>query len=211
MSTWRLGATALLLSLAACAVQPVRQPPSAPATEAQLQSQARRAAVLSTHRQWTMQGRVALSNGRQGGSGRIDWQQNGDAYSMALSAPITRQSWRLSGDNHSVRLEGLDGGTRQGDDAEALLRDATGWVVPVAALAGWVRGIAAPHMGPATLAFDPQGRLTTLRQGNWTIDYADWQLQPPLGVELPHRLNASQDDARVRLVIDAWHEGASAP
>jgi outer membrane lipoprotein LolB len=211
MSCLRLGAFLLVLSLAACAGQPLRQARPAPATAAQLQAQAQRAAVLSAHPRWTMQGRVALSNGRQGGSGRIEWQQDRNVYSVSLSAPITRQSWRLSGDGRSARLEGLEGGTRQGTDAQVLLRDATGWVIPVSALAAWVRGIAAPELPPAEAAFDVQGRLTELQQGGWTIDYSDWQPQSGLGVELPHRLNASQGDARVRLVIDAWQDGAGPP
>jgi outer membrane biogenesis lipoprotein LolB len=50
-------------------------------------------------------GRVALSNGRSGGSGRIEWQQSGDRYEVTLSAPVSRQSWRLSGDAESARIE----------------------------------------------------------------------------------------------------------
>jgi outer membrane lipoprotein LolB len=206
-----LGPLALALSLAACAVQPVHESPPSPATAAQIQGQARRAAVLSAHSRWAMQGRVALSNGRQGGSGRIDWQQEGATYSVSLSAPITRQSWRLDSDGRSARLEGLEDGPREGADAEALLRDATGWVVPVSALGAWMRGTAAPELPPAELAFDAQGRLAELRQAGWVIDYSDWRSQAALGLELPHRLNAAQGDARVRLVIDAWQDGASAP
>lgn len=204
-------AVALAASLAACVGQPVRQSPLSPPDAAQLQSQAQRIAVLTAHPQWTLQGRVALSNGRQGGSGRIDWQQDGAAYSVSLSAPITRQSWRLTGDGASVRLDGLDGGPREGANAEALLRDATGWTIPVAALGSWVRGMEAPGLPPAQLAFDSQGQLAELRQGGWTIDYSSWEPQPALGVALPHRLDAGQGDARVRLVIDAWQEGAHPP
>jgi outer membrane lipoprotein LolB len=211
MNCTRIGSAALLLLLAACAGQPTRQSPLLPATASQMQSLAQRTAKLSAHPQWTLQGRVALSNGHQGGSGRIDWQQDRDRYSVSLSAPITRQSWRLSGDGHSARLDGLDGGAREGADAEVLVREATGWVIPVAALGAWVRGEAAAQLPAAELQFDTQGHLARLQQGGWTIDYSDWQPQPAFGVELPHRLDARQGEARVRLVIDAWQDGVSAP
>jgi outer membrane lipoprotein LolB len=211
MSASRFAAMAVLLSLAGCAAQPVRQPSLSPPTALQIQAQAQRVAVLSAHSQWTLQGRVALSNGRQGGSGRIDWQQDGSAYSVSLSAPITRQSWRLTGDGRTARLEGLDGGPRESSDAQALLRETTGWVIPVSALGAWVRGMAAPGLPTANLAFDATGHLARIEQGGWTIDYSSWQPQPSLGIELPHRLDATQQDARVRLVIDAWQDGASAP
>jgi outer membrane lipoprotein LolB len=203
-------ATAVAVMLVACVAQPVRQaPPVAnPAAEA---AQLTRIAVLATHAQWSLQGRVALSNGHNGGSGRIDWRQDGSRYEVGLSAPITRQSWRMSGDATHARLEGLAGGPREGTDAETLLRETTGWVIPVEALASWVRGAADAGLPPATLQFKPDGRLAQLQQASWTIDYADWQPQTGLGIELPHRLNASRGDARVRLVIDAWQEGAATP
>lgn len=196
--------------LAACVAQPVRQVPpvSNPAAEA---AQVARVAVLATHAKWSLQGRVALSNGRNGGSGRIEWHQDGQRFEVALSAPVTRQSWRLSGDSGVARLEGLDGGPREGTDAETLLRETTGWVIPVAALVSWVRGAADSQPAPATLQYGADGRLNRLQQADWTIDYADWRPQAGLGIELPHRLNASRGDARVRLVVDAWQEGAAAP
>src|SRR3546814_15014257 len=70
-------------------------------------------------------GRVALSGGsRGGGTGRIEWQQAGDRYRVTLSAPVSRQSWRLSGDDASATIEGIAGGPRSDTDVERLLREA---------------------------------------------------------------------------------------
>jgi outer membrane lipoprotein LolB len=207
----RVVPAALALLLAACAGQPVRESPLLPPTVAQQQAQAARVALLAAHPRWGLQGRVALSNGREGGSGRIDWSQDGPRYDVALSAPITRQSWRLSGDGQAATLEGLAGGTRSGPDAQALLQDATGWTIPVAALAAWVRGAAAPGLPAARLHYGLDGRLARLDQAGWTIDYTDWRPDPELGTELPGRLTAVRDAARVRLVVDAWQPGAAGP
>jgi outer membrane lipoprotein LolB len=212
MRGWLDAGVALAIGglLAACAGQPKRTAPPVSDAAAR-QAQVERTTVLAAHPRWSLQGRVALSNGRNGGSGRIEWQQDGPRYGVALSAPVTRQSWRLTGDGGSARLEGLDGGDRQGPDAQALLHEATGWIIPVAALASWVRGTADLQLPPATLQFDADGRLASLQQSGWTIDYSQWQPQPTLGIELPHRLDASHGDARVKLVIDAWEAGEAAP
>jgi outer membrane lipoprotein LolB len=211
MKWWNASAIAVAMLLSACAMQSVR--PTVPAvTTANAQAQqSTRAATLSTHQQWALQGRVGLSNGHNGGSGRIDWRQDGMHYDVTLSAPITRQGWRLSGDADRARLDGLTGGAREGANAENLLRDATGWVIPVAALASWVRGKSAATLPTPTLQFAPDGHLSQLQQGGWTIDYSDWRMQPTLDIDLPHRLNASQGDAKVRLVIDQWQDGAVGP
>jgi len=195
-----------VLLLGACAGRAPREalPPLAttPAVH-----QAQREAALAMRPDWSLQGRVALSNGRDGGSGRIDWQQHGEHYSVALSAPITRQSWRLSGDAGGARLEGLDGGPRDGADPARLLREATRWEIPVTALADWVRGLrASADHGPAQLAFGVDGRLARIEQDGWTIDYSAWQAHAG-GTELPVRLNARRGEASVRLVVDRWEVG----
>ena len=206
-----------LVWLAACAGQPIREAPPVPAA-AELATQEAREAALRADEDWALAGRVALANGDRGGSGRLDWRQAGDRYSVSLSAPITRQSWRLGIGPDGATLEGLDGGPRHGPDASELLLRSTGWRIPVEALPDWLRGARAPGLGPAVMAFGPDGRLARMEQGGWTIEYSDWGL-PVAGAEaaagdgigpgvaLPHRLEAVRGDARVRLVVDKWDAG----
>ena len=40
---------------------------------------------------WALTGRVALSNGKDGGSGRITWSQAAGEARIELTAPVTRQ------------------------------------------------------------------------------------------------------------------------
>ena len=207
-SLYRVLPLVAVLLLGACAGRAPREvlPPldAAPAVH-----QTQREAALATHPDWSLQGRVALSNGRDGGSGRIDWQQQGDRYTVALSAPITRQSWRLSGDAAGALLEGLDGGPREGADPAQLLREATRWEIPVAALADWVRGLPAPAAahGPATIAYGTDGRVAAIEQDGWRIGYDAWTTVD--GIELPVRLDARRGEASVRLAVDAWFFGGA--
>lgn len=200
---WAWAAAAVLL--AGCAGTAPRQalPPVAGDPP---QHQQRREIALAAVPSWAMAGRVALSNGRDGGSGRIDWSQQGGSYTVSLSAPVTRQSWRLSGEPGQARLEGLEGGTRRGPDAGALLLEATRWEIPVEALRSWVRGMRADvgMFGAASMHFAEDGRLSRLQQAGWSVEYADWRATPGAPVELPHRLNAVRADAKVRLVVDEW-------
>lgn len=210
----RLAVLAGLLALAGCVSVPQPTPAavlSAPAQAAALADQSAREQALQAAPTWSLAGRVAIARGEEGGSGRIEWQQQGDRYAVSLSAPVTRQSWRLAGDAGSARLEGIEGGTREGPDAARLLLEATRLEVPVAALASWLRGARADaaRFGPAELGFDADGRLVRLVQGGWTVDYASWGA-PTAGLPaLPVRVLAERGDARVRLVVDAWDAAAS--
>lgn len=203
----RFLAIAAALLLTACVAQPVRQalPPDQSAAAEALQ--VAREQLLRQQPSWSLQGRMAVSNGRNGGSGRIEWTQDDRRFDVSLSAPVTRQSWRLVGDTSMARLEGLDGGTRDGPDAAVLLRDATGWEIPVTALADWVRGVRAQGAGVALATYGLDGRLLRLEQGGWSIDY-HWPLADSAGggakPTLPVRLDARRGDASVRLIVDQW-------
>lgn len=202
--------------LAACTSVPVRPAlqtvdlaPSALA-DAQSRLAARETAVRALP-QLAFNGRVAMSNGRDGGSGRIEWLQTGAVYRVTLSAPVTRQSWQLQGGPQGARIDGLDGGPREGADVGLLLRETTGFEIPVSAMAAWAAGARADVAvsGPAEVAFDAGGRLARVQQDGWTIDYLEWQPEPAAGAApaLPTRINAQRGDARVRLVVDSWAPG----
>jgi outer membrane lipoprotein LolB len=199
------------LSLAGCATRgptvdaPVLRDPEALA--AAQAGQATRAAWLASQPDWSFAGRVAVNANGKGGSGRIDWQQTGPAYLVALSAPVTRQSWRLGGDlqSRAARLEGLGGGPREAADADRLLREATGWDIPVASMAHWARGVADPSSPAEGAEYDAEGRLRSLTQQGWRVDYLDWF--PAEGAQplMPRRMEARRQGATVKVAIDQWH------
>lgn len=204
-SLLRIAVLSAALVSVGCAVQPRREP-LPPGMEAAAQArQAEREAALRPLADWSLEGRIAVSNDGKGGSGRIDWTQRGQAYVVSLSAPVTRQSWRLSAGPDGARLEGIEGGPRSGPDAQQLLLEATGWAIPVGALSDWVRGLRAEAAGPARMEFEATGRLARLHQGGWVIDYV-WPdaADASAGPVLPRRLDARQGEARVRLLVDTW-------
>ena len=212
-----LSAAALCLALTACqSMPPAAAPGNVLTGETQIQAamkvqQARVVGLGLDEAQcdgpvWAMTGRVALSNGKDGGSGRIEWNQGAGRTQVTLSAPVTRQSWTLTADAGGVALDGVAGGPLRGQDAAQLLRESTGWEIPVGALGCWLRGAPADTatMGNANSVFGTDQRLLRIEQGGWVIDYSNWQPDPASGIELPTRINAEQAPNRVRLVVDRW-------
>ena len=198
------------LSMAGCATRgpavdspALRDPEAVAAAQA---AQATRAAWLASQPDWSFAGRVAVNANGKGGSGRIDWQQTGTGYLVALSAPVTRQSWRLGGDlqTRAARLEGLEGGLREGADADRLLREATGWDIPVASMVHWARGVADPSAATEGVEYDADGRLRTLTQEGWRVDYLDWFPAEGSQPFMPRRMEARRQGATVKVAVDQW-------
>jgi outer membrane lipoprotein LolB len=208
-------AAGVALSLSACVSLDERKAPAAPGvvttvSAAAQQAEAARVEALRAQPDWSFQGRVAVNKGRNGGNGRIEWQQQSRQYVVELSAPVTRQSWKLSGDSHHEggRLEGLDGGPREGDDAQQVLLEATGWDIPVNQLPDWVRGLVAADTAAAEqVERDADGRPRRVRQMGWEVQYLDWYPAEGDRPVLPRRIEAVNGDAKVRLVVDSWALG----
>ena len=206
----KIGIVALLaqvLLLAGCAGAPLR--PALPAADvaAAEGAQVQRERALARTSDWSLAGRVAVSNAGKGGSGRIEWDQDGPVYLITLSAPVTRQGWQLTGDANAARLEGLEGGPRTGPDARLLLLAATGWDIPVVALADWVRGARAQALAPARIEYGTDGLPRRIEQDGWSIEYR-WSSEAVAAagqVLLPSRVDASRGEARVKLIVDEWN------
>lgn len=184
-----------LLALAACAPVRVRETPAA------LAAQQTREAKLAPLTHWTLTAHIGVSNGRDGGSGDLSWEQNGDAFRFTVRAPVTGKTWTLSGDSgHSV-LEGVDPQPDTDSDAQRLLHDRLGWDVPLADLRAWVRGLRA-FGSPASVQYDEHDLPAVIEQNGWKVEYRDWFAgrDPPL----PRKVFASRVDARVRMVIESW-------
>jgi outer membrane lipoprotein LolB len=195
----RLLALALPLLLAACVPrEAVRMQGDAGLLGAQL---AREKALAGADR-WVLQGRLGVSNGRDGGSGSFSWTQNGENYEFVLRGPaISGMNFRLSGNPDGALLEGLDTGPVRGPDAEALMHKALGWEVPLRDLRAWVLGLRADS-GPAELSFGEDRLPSLLQQDGWAVDYREWDgtRQPPL----PTKVFASKPPYKVKLSIESW-------
>lgn len=164
-----------------------------------LQHQAERERELASHPHWGLTGKIAVSDGRDGGSGRISWQQRGDHFEIELRAPVTGRSWRLIGTPQAATLEGLEGGLRTGANAAELLQREVGWTVPVGDMVAWVRG--GRGGGHSTLEFDLQARPSRLQQSGWSVEYRAWSNAP---LPMPTKIFAARGEHRVRLVVERW-------
>ncbi|WP_257385898.1 lipoprotein insertase outer membrane protein LolB [Tahibacter caeni] len=184
-----------LFLLAACAPLRLRE------DNATLAAQREREAAVLARTQWQFSGRIAVSNGEDGGNADVEWRQDGADYDLRLRAPVTGKNWRLHGDARSAVLEGVREQPLRGANAAELLAREANWQLPVNELEYWVRGLRAPG-ARAELTFDEAQRPAKLLQAGWTIEYRDYfsDAEPAL----PRKVFATKGKHRVRLFIESW-------
>jgi outer membrane lipoprotein LolB len=160
-----------------------------------------RLARLGEIEEWVLDGRLAINDGADGGSGQWRWH-HGEAFSrMDFHGALGRGAWRLDVDAGGAELNFADGRTRRAESVDALVQAEVGWQVPIESLAWWVRGLAAPG-GIEKRELDRQGRLSELTQQGWTIEYARYTA---VGEEyLPMRMTARREDRTVKVAVRKW-------
>lgn len=153
---------------------------------------------------WTINGRLAVSNGTESWYLDLSWQQQGDAYVIKLIGPLGAGQIQLHGDQSGVVLDDGKHRPQYADDAESLLYEHTGLKIPVAGMLFWVRGIPDPQMSSGSLDL-LAGKLKQLQQGGWQLQFRHYQQVND--TVLPQKLFMQRDDLEVRLVIDQWQLG----
>ncbi len=157
--------------------------------------------VLAGLDEWEFNGRIAVKTANDGFNGKLRWSQDRDAFEANASGPLGAGAVRIEGDGVSVVLTDKDGVRTELEDAELEFRLRYGWTIPVRSLRYWALGVPDPAV-PADTVIDETGRLTSLRQRDWSVTFSRYAEGG--GQMMPKVLTAENADTRVRLVIDYW-------
>lgn len=158
-------------------------------------------ARLETLTDWQVRGRVAIRRGDDGWNASFDWRQRQDSYRIRLRGPFGQGGIELHGDSLGVWMRRSDRPPVYARSVEDLLAQEIGWRLPVLGLVDWLRGLPVESQ-PASLDWDQRGRLQTLQQDGWHIDYPRYRSVD--GRQLPDKVQLMRDQLQVKLVIDKW-------
>ncbi|MBT5032305.1 MAG: outer membrane lipoprotein LolB [Proteobacteria bacterium] len=153
---------------------------------------------------WTMRGRIAVRFDNKGETGSILWRESAAQQSVRLNGPFGAGAVELKVDALGAEITDRNGNSRRATNAQTLLFESTGWIVPVANLRYWLQGLPGPE-GIIEYRVNDKEQLVELLQGGWRVEYSTFKEFD--GLILPARLTAhlsSSNDTKVRLVIDQW-------
>lgn len=151
---------------------------------------------------WAFKGRTAIIQGREGWNAGIQWQEQGQQFHIKLSGPFSQGGVALDGNPESVTLTLDDGEQLSAPTPEQLLAEAMGWLLPVSALRDWVRGLPYGELPVDNKQLDDQGRLTTLEQAGWQIEFLRYM--PFQGGSMPEKVFMKHPEMSVRLIVSDW-------
>jgi outer membrane lipoprotein LolB len=160
-----------------------------------------RSEILSRLDHWVLEGKLAINDGQDGGSGRLNWEERGAWSMMEFRGALGRGAWQLLSKQNGALLKMANGEIYRADSVNQLVFDRIGWQVPVDALSWWVRGMASPGNWDDR-KLDDQGRLVALQQHGWAIEFKKYRETRDL--MLPMKMTARRNEHTVKLAIRSW-------
>ncbi len=185
---WILPGCIAVLMATACATFDVTPVPSRPQRQ--------------TIEAFDLNGRLAVRHGNENYSVGIEWRHAARSDEMTITGPLGQGLARLVAEDGHARLETSDQRRYEATDLDRLTAQVFGTPLPASGLGRWVLGLPSAN---ADVRKDALGRLVSLSENGWQIEYLRYENDQPDA--LPELLRARRDDVDVRLKIDDWRLG----
>jgi len=191
-----------VLMLPGCATVP------APAIQTEPESYSLHLQHLTSIREFSLSGRMAVQTERRGVSGSLRWEHAEESDHFAMYSPLGAQVAEIISGSDGVTLTTSDQKTYAAEDAETLMQQTMGWSLPLTGLADWVLGRPAPGAYDQA-GWDAQGRLTGMRQDGWQIEYPTYLTVD--GMDMPGKVLLKSPKLDLKLVVERWNSLTRGP
>ncbi|MBV1914684.1 MAG: lipoprotein insertase outer membrane protein LolB [Pseudomonadales bacterium] len=150
---------------------------------------------------WYVTAKIIIKSADERFSGYLAWQQGQADYEIDFVGPMGAGAMRITGNAEQSLLIIPDKPAYSGSSPEQLLRDNTGYRLPVSQFYYWARGIPNPEL-PYQPRLNHRGQLKQLRQLDWDLEYSDYQ--PFNGAVLPGKVVMVSGELEIKLIRLNW-------
>jgi outer membrane lipoprotein LolB len=151
---------------------------------------------------WHAIGKIGFTNGKQGGTATLDWQQNGEHFNLMLQGPFKIDTMYITGHPGNVHLATSEGVKQTATAPEAIIQKQLGWTIPVSGLVHWARGVPIQGVPIEFIQLSKENRVIKLKQQGWTIDYYDYkQFEQFI---LPTKITLQYGKIKIKLIFRNW-------
>ena len=191
---------AVALALPGCALVPWRAETAVPAPEARPPD--------DVVERWRATGKLAArvrdgdGEGGRSWSAAFDWRQRQEDFRLRLSGPFGQGGLEVKGRPGEVELKTAKGERWTARTPEELFGRRIGWDLPASSIRHWITARARPGAPVGDWTLDEDGRLSSLTQQGWRIEYR--YPSDSRGPSLPNRITLHGERATVRMVVRDW-------
>lgn len=160
---------------------------------------------------WLIKGKVGVipyDTDLKGGTANLIWEQKYDQYWVQLSGPFGSGKLQLEGTiGGTVKLTDSEGAFFEGPNADTLLENIVGWIIPIENFRWWIRGLPAPiDTDNSLLTLDKNGNLSSIQQGEWLVEFRTNQTVNDIMV--PKRLHTTHRRVKIKASLNSWRQQA---
>ncbi len=157
---------------------------------------------------WDLHGRAAIFVDDEVHNIGLNWRHNQDEFLMVLEAPFGQGVFRLESSRETdlpVKLSLPDGKAIYAETAEAALQSIVGWSIPVSGLESWIKGVPQKSTDYRH-ALNGDGRLKSLWQNGWRINYLEYFKFKGAEKGLPKKMYLKHGRLALKIVIEHWQK-----
>lgn len=149
-----------------------------------------------------LEGRLSVRSEDKTFSGGLAWHRAIASETLLLNSPLGQGVAEIRREGGGVMLTDSEGRQYRAESGEMLLHRVVGISLPVDGLVYWLSALPRPE-GSHEALVDPEGKVLSLSQDGWRIDYDRYQSRA--GRWLPGRIFARRGESlEFRLVVDEW-------
>jgi outer membrane lipoprotein LolB len=145
---------------------------------------------------FTAEGLVGVKVAQTQNSANFIWRQDDQAYHIEIYGPLGVDAVYLESEGAEVTLTLGNQEHYTAGDPQALMQKVLGWSLPISGLKYWLLAQPVPNT-PVTLVRDDTGRISSLMQQGWNINYT-WAPQQ----NFPHKIVLTRPGVRGTIVIN---------
>lgn len=156
---------------------------------------------------WQAIGKLGAKVPNDNLSANLNWQHHAKQYQIDLNGPLGTGHITIIGNAGQVTFNEGGKPPQTAKTAEELILKNTGWQIPVAQLAYWVRGLPEPNTKITRFQSNDLGLIGELEQMGWKVNYAEYlNAQNAKGeiIPMPARITAEFKDIRLTVIIREW-------
>lgn len=153
--------------------------------------------------QWQFRGRLAFKSDEENFSANVRWQQDGNNLRFVMTNVVGVTLLELQTQN-GVTVINVDGDEYTGSDAAQLIKQISGWQIPLEPMQRWVKGLA-NTTELATRAENGLLQQIQFQQNGtrWLVNYQ--QFTQAQSIALPRQLTILGDkNVSIRLKVNKW-------